>query len=391
MSFDLPSLSDEETQLLSDMRVYLAAEIEAAGGALTFDRYMEAALYAPGLGYYVNGRRKLGAAGDFTTAPEISPLFGRCLATQVSECLRNLGGGDILEIGAGSGRLAVDLLSELERLDALPESYLILDLSPSLRAMQADTLARDVPHLLGRVQWLDSLPSPGFKGVVVANELLDAMPVQRFRGIGEAWQELVVVAKAHGFEEHWSEVITPGLGDALESLRSDGLAAAEGYSSEVNLRLKPWLAALRECMAVGYLLLIDYGYTRGDYYHADRTGGTLMCHFRHRAHTDALVLPGLQDITANVDFTAVAEAASEVGMTVAGYTTQAHFLIGTGLDNHLAEVADDSAHQRIRLMQGVKQLTLPSEMGERFKAMGLALDSPEGLSGFATRDLRDRL
>lgn len=387
----LPELTDQEKTLLASMRDHLHAEIGQAHGMLPFDRFMETALYAPELGYYVNGRRKLGEAGDFITAPEVSPLFGRCLARQLAECLGKLGGGAVLEVGAGSGRMAADVLNELERLDALPQRYQILELSPSLQQAQRETIEAEVPHLLSRVEWLQTLPGRGFRGVLVGNELLDAMPVHRFRVAAGAWQELFVGPGGDGFGDRWSDIRSPGLGEALAALGVDPASLPDGYQSEINLRLAPWLGAVAERMQAGYLILVDYGYSRHEYYHPERSKGTLICHFRHRAYADPYLLPGLQDITANVEFTAVAAAAVATGFMLAGYTTQAHFLIDNGLDELMmgSDPNDIAAH--MRLAQGVKKLTLPSEMGERFKVIALARGAPGDLSGFSTRDLSARL
>jgi SAM-dependent MidA family methyltransferase len=388
----LPGPGEDEVALLEAMRALLHAEISAAGGALPFDRYMELALYAPALGYYVNGRRKFGEGGDFVTAPELSPVFGQCLAGQVAECLRAVGGGELLELGAGSGRLAVDLLGELARRDCLPRRYLILELSPSLQAAQRELLAASLPDLLPRVTWLDSLPPAGFRGVVVANELLDAMPVHRFRAGEAGWQELFVVETEAGLADSWRPLASPGLATALAQLWPDpDRRPAPGYTSEINLRLSPWLAAMAEMLQAGTLLLIDYGYTRREYYHPERNQGTLICHYRHRAYADPYLLPGLQDMTANVDFSAVAGAATAAGFALAGFTTQAHFLIDSGLDEILEASDPGELRAHLQLAQGVKKLTLPSEMGERFKVIALtrAVDAP--LSGFRSRDLRARL
>ena len=388
---DLPALDEAEQTLLSAMRAHLAQAIRAAGGALPFDRYMELALYAPGLGYYVNGRRKLGEGGDFVTAPELSSVFGACVANQVAECLGHMDGGSVLEFGAGSGRLAADMLLQLARLESLPRRYLILEVSPDLRALQRATLAERVPQLLDRVEWLDGMPAAGFVGVVVANELLDAMPVHRFRRGADGWQELAVAMRDESFEDHWTAVHSPGLVEALARLWPGDVDVAEGYSSEINLRLGPWLAALASRLERGYLLLIDYGYTQREYYHPERRQGTLICHFRHRAYADPYLLPGLQDITANVDFSAVAQSAVSAGMQLAGYTTQAHFLIDNGLDRQVSELDFADIAHSMQVMQGVKRLALPSEMGERFKVIALAADTPATLAGFRTRDLRERL
>lgn len=388
---DSVSLSVEENALLADMRGLLSAEIARAGGHLPFDRYMELALYAPDLGYYVNGRRKFGEQGDFTTAPEISPLFARCLAAQIVECMENAGVDQVLELGAGSGRLAADLLADLAARDRLPDRYLILELSPSLQAEQAATLAARVPDLASRVHWLHALPDPGFRGVILANELLDAMPVHRFRCADDGWQEAMVVEDGDSLEDQWVGAFSPGLVTALDSLWLAGEGPEPGYTSEINLRLGPWVNALSSCLESGYLVLIDYGYTRREYYHAERSEGTLINHFRHRVFSDPYLLPGLQDITANVDFTALAQAGVAAGLQLAGYTTQAHFLIDNGLQALLDGSDADDVRNHLALMQGVKRLTLPSEMGERFKVMAFAQRAPARLAGFTTRDLRDRL
>jgi SAM-dependent MidA family methyltransferase len=387
----LPELTDAEASLLGEMRGRLIAQIESAGGALPFDLYMETALYAPGLGYYVNGRRKFGEAGDFVTAPEVSPLFSRCLARQVAECLLNLGGGSVLEVGAGSGRMATDMLSELEMLDALPERYQILELSPSLRQAQFDTLSHGVPHLLPRVVWLTEMPSAGFRGVLVGNELLDAMPVHRFRRVEGTWQELAVAVKGRTFCDRWKPLQSPGLAEALEKLWPDATGVIEGYSSELNMRLAPWLKAVAASLDAGYIILIDYGFAQREYYHAERSLGTLICHFRHRAYADPYLLPGLQDMTANVDFTALAQAAVALGFELSGYTTQAHFLIDSGLEQMLSTSDPNDLKRHLSMMQGVKKLTLPGEMGERFKVMALARGARAALSGFRSRDMRERL
>ena len=388
---DLPGLTDEERAFAGDMQAWLAALIDRSGGALPFDRYMEAVLYAPGRGYYVNGRRKFGEGGDFVTAPEVSPLFSRCLAAQVGECLQRLGGADVIEFGAGSGRMAADMLLELERLECLPARYRIMEVSPSLRALQRETLDRVAPHLVDRVEWLEQLPSQPVRAVVVANELLDAMPVHRFRRHAGAWQELHVGQREGVPVDRWLPLASAGLADALARIFPDESAVPDGYTSEVNLRLHPWIEALSASLDAAYLLLIDYGYTRQEYYHAERSSGTLICHFRHRAHADPYLLPGLQDLTANVDFTAVAEAGLAAGFALCGYTSQAHFLIGNGLESLLAESDPNDVRTHLTLMQGVKKLTLPSEMGERFKVVGLARGCEPRLQGFALRDLRDRL
>ncbi|GAB0149534.1 MULTISPECIES: class I SAM-dependent methyltransferase [unclassified Marichromatium] len=381
----------EETRHAQRISTALSARIDAeiaasADALLPFDRFMELALYAPGLGYYVAGAPKFGRGGDFITAPEYSPLFGQCLAAQCAEALARLGGGDVLEFGAGSGALASQVITQLAALDRLPERYLILEPSPDLQAAQRERLATLPAPLAARCHWLERLPE-GFNGVVIGNEVLDAMPVHRF-AIGAAGEvlEVFVTGEDGQFREVQAAARSPGLVEAVEALQAAGLARAPGYGSEINLRLGPWFAALDGALEHALVLLADYGYPRPLYYHPERDMGTLMCHHRHRAHDDPYRHPGLQDITAHVDFSAVAEAATRAGFGLAGFTTQAHFLIGCGIDTLLAAAPDP-----LDLAQQAKQLLLPDAMGERFKVIGLTrgLDGP--WRGFGERDLGDRL
>ena len=364
--------------------------MEQAGGYIPFDRFMELALYAPGLGYYLAGSRKFGEAGDFVTAPELSPLFAQCLARQAREVLSALDGGEILEFGAGSGVLAADMLKELERLDALPARYLIMEVSPELKERQKQILLQRVPALLSRVVWLEHLPKQ-FVGLVVANELLDAMPVSRFRVTAGGIEECFVEQDEVGLKEAFAAPETPGLAKAVERLGTAVGGLAAGYVSEINLRQSSWLRALAEMMERGAVLLIDYGYSRSEYYHPQRSTGTLMCHYRHRAHPDPFCWVGLQDITSYVDFSAVAEVAVEAGFDLAGYTTQAHFLMASGLDELVAASDPEDLTKHMELVQGVKHLTLPSEMGERFKVIGLVKTMDINLSGFNFLNLQSRL
>ncbi len=369
----------------------VSERIAARGGPIPFAEYMELVLYAPGLGYYAGGLRKFGAKGDFVTAPEIAPLFSRCLARQCAEVLAELGGGEILEFGAGSGAMAAGILGELRRLGREPERYGILEVSGELRARQRETLAALVPGELGRVQWLDRLPESPLRGVVLANEVLDAMPVERFRIAPDGVHELRV--DREGERLIWAEGPAGGrLAATVEHLQRElPEPLAPGYSSEVNPTLEPWLASVADVLGAGAVLLIDYGYPRREYYHPERAAGTLMCHYRHHAHSDPLILPGLQDITAHVDFTALAQAGADAGLRLAGYTTQAHFLLGAGLAELLADSDPTDVRRHLALTQQVKTLTLPGEMGERFKALAFTREFDAPLAGFALRDLRDRL
>ena len=365
-------------------------EMEGHGGALAFDRFMELALYAPGLGYYMAGSRKLGVEGDFVTAPEISPLFGQCLARQCAQVLDGLQGGDILEFGAGSGALVGVILEELTRLQCLPRRYLILEPSPELRQRQQQLIEGLAPGLVARVQWLDRLPER-LRGVTIANEVLDAMPVHRFVVRDGAVQELFVRWSGSGFEEFAAPPESAGLAAAVQRLTVGGMQLGDGYLSEINLRAGPWIAALGRMLEAGVALLIDYGYPRREYYLPERTMGTLMCHYRHRAHPDPYRFVGLQDITAYVDFSAVAEAGGGAGMSLGGYTSQANFLLACGLEELLADSDPADVEAHMQRVQGAKRLILPSEMGERFQVMALARDFAAPLLGFSLRDLRGRL
>ncbi len=367
---------------------HIRKQMQSAGGALPFSQFMELALYAPRLGYYTAGAQKFGAEGDFVTAPEVSDLFGRCLARQCVPVMAAVG-DSVLEIGAGSGALALSVLNELRRLDRLPQQYLIVEPSPDLQQRQRRALASD-EELLARVAWLSRWPER-FRGVVLANEVLDAMPCERFRVTRAGFEQSCVAEAADGFQWSWRPAPS-SLRAALEHVQeqlSESLPV--GYTSELSLWLAPWFNALAQSLDAGLVLLIDYGYPRRERYHPQRDSGTLMCHYRHRAHTDPLILAGLQDITAFVDFSAVAEAADEAGLEVAGYTSQAQFLIGAGLTELLAQSDPSDLRAHLELTGQAKLLTLPGEMGERFKVMGLTRELHMPLAGFSGTDLRGRL
>ncbi len=379
----LAPLSPDEAAHEARVRAHVRAELAAAGGWLPFSRYMDLALYAPGLGYYAAGAHKLGGGGDFVTAPELTPVFGRCVASQVAEVLAALGGGELLEIGAGSGALAVELLGELERQGCVPERYRILETSPDLRQRQRAALAVLPAELAARVSWLDGLPATPLRGVVLANEVLDALPVERFQVAARGVEALGVALDGERFA--WAA--RPADAALAAAVAALGIELAAGYQSELCPALGPWLAALAAPLAAGVLLFIDYGYPRAEYYRASRAGGTLGCFHRQRRHDDPFVNVGLQDLTAWVDFTRVAEAGIEAGLEVAGYTTQAHFLLGTGFERHLDALrASLPAGREPLAAPAALKLVLPSEMGERFKCIALARGVERPLAGFALRD-----
>ena len=387
---DLPAPSAEALAHSERLAGLIRREIRDSGGVLPFSRYMELCLYSPGHGYYSAGAQKFGAAGDFVTAPGISPLFGRCLARTCNGVLEQLEYGDILEFGAGAGALAATLLAELERLGRLPGRYLILERSGELRSRQQETLSRLAPRLLERVDWLDELPESGFRGVLLANEVLDAMPVERFRWDGNGVERFHVECRGDDFGWRPREAHDPELVAAVRRLAED-TGLLPGYVSEINLLLSPWLQGIAAMLSRGLLLLIDYGYPRHEYYHPQHREGTLMCHYRHRAHEDPFLWPGLQDITAHVDFTAVAEACAAAELDVLGYTSQAWFLLDCGLDSLLQAAGPTDSAAYLRQAREARTLILPGEMGERFKCIGLGRGLVDPVPGFRGQDFRYRL
>jgi SAM-dependent MidA family methyltransferase len=363
----------------------LALEIDAAGGWLTLEAYLRFVLYAPGLGYYVAGARKFGAAGDFVTAPELSPLFGAALAVEVAaHLLRH--GGDVIELGAGTGRLAADLLRGLDAAGAMPRRYAILEVSPDLRERQRETLAREVPAHTPRVEWIDALPVR-WDGVVVMNEVLDAVPPHVLARREGRWFERGVARLGDGLAIE-DRPLGPG---ALRALGEARFPERIDYASEVNPAAEALVEDLGRRAGQGTILAIDYGFPRGEYYHPQRASGTLMGHYRHRAHADPLLWPGLSDLTAHVDFTAIAEAGVRAGLSVAGFATQAGFLLSCGILDRLAAVGPPASADYVRAAAAVQKLLSPAEMGELFKVLALATDAPEPGPGFRLADMRHRL
>jgi len=387
MKLTLPEPTAIEQAHSEKLASSIVEEIEQSG-SIPFSRYMEMALYQPGLGYYVAGATKFGAAGDFITAPEISPLFGMCIANQAVEVIQQIGANaSILEIGAGSGVLAVTILRHLDAQGSLPENYFILEVSPELKLRQKKMLEQEVPALCERVIWLETLEEFSMQGMVVANEVLDAMPVSCFEVTEDQIYERHIVFDGRF---NWqSEVANETLRKQVKDLSLSFSSSV--YQSELNLNIRPWLESLAVVLLSGVVLLVDYGYQQHEYYHPERNEGTLLAHYRHQVVDDPFVYPGLMDITANVDFTAAAQAAVESGFEVSGYTTHAYFLLGAGIDQLFLRCSSDSEQKQLEYSQQVKRLTLPSEMGERFKVLGINRHFDHRLSAFNFKDLTHKL
>jgi SAM-dependent MidA family methyltransferase len=371
----IPQPAAEALALSDRLETRIRGDIAAAGGWISFARYMELALYTPGLGYYSAGSHKLGAAGDFITAPELSALFGRVLARQIAPLIR-AGIDDIIELGAGSGALAVSLLAELAALDCLPHRYRILEVSADLRARQQAGITAALPALLPRVQWLDRLPER-MEAVVIGNEVLDALPVHRIRIVDGRAQELGVTIDGSGRFAWACRPAFPALAAAVPEL-------PEAYETEIGLAAQALVADLAQRLERGLLLFFDYGFPAHEFFHPQRDRGTLMCHYRHHAHGDPFLWPGLQDITAHVDFSAIARAAPQLELL--GYASQAQFLINGGITGLLAEVPATDVLRYAPLAAQAQKLLSPAEMGELFKVIALGRGLPAALAGLARGD-----
>lgn len=381
----LPSADPDSAAHSERVAAYIREQIADSGGSVSFAEFMQHALYAPGLGYYTAGSTKLGASGDFVTAPEVSAVFGAVVARQVAEVLQQVGDGEILEYGAGSGKLAADVLETLQRIDALPSAYRILEVSPDLRERQEANLRDRIPELAHLVSWLDSPPT-ALRGAVLANEVLDALPVERFVRRDSGVMQQRVARADQGFK--YVESAAPlRLAAAVEAIENDmGAQFADGFVSEICLAVPGWIEDMSVALQAGAAFLSDYGVSRREYYATERSDGWLRCHFRHHAHNNALVLPGIQDLTAWVDFTAVAGAAAAAGFDVAGYSAQAQFLMAGGLEAEMQGFDALSLEQQLELSRQVKTLTLPGEMGEHFKCMALSKGTIATPSGFSMAD-----
>ena len=389
----LPAPSEDAIQHSTQLSERIQKSIRRHG-KISFAQYMEKALYAPNLGYYASGLPKFGEAGDFVTAPEISPLFSRCLARQAMQVLHTLPEANILEFGAGQGTMAKDILLELQAQQQAISHYYIVELSADLRARQQQTLQTHLPAtLFEKIIWLDQLPQKPICAVVLANEVLDAMPFERIRiEPHQALQGFVNFDEdKNQFVWDYQKITTQPLQHFSNQLIEHiGKVSDLGYETEINLNIAPWLESISDFLTQGIVLLIDYGYSRQEYYQPARVMGTLRCHYQHRAHSNPFYYPGLQDITAHVDFTAVAEAAYDAGLKVTGYTTQAHFLMGSGLLEMSSDMSAPVTEQ-LKIAQQMKTLTLPNEMGETFKVIALSKNLDMKLIGFKMRDLRHQL
>jgi len=389
----LPEPPQELKQLSEELAGVIRRKIRK-NGPIPFSDYMEMALYEPGLGYYSAGLQKFGQGGDFVTAPQLGDIFAVCLAKQLGQVGAALGHYEIIEAGAGSGVLAADLLKALED-DNPPDRYRILERSAHLRQVQRETLQQQVPQWMDRISWLDEPPETGWQGVFLANEVLDALTVERFCIDDDVVSRVLVDDGPDGFT--WQQTKCP---QAMQARVQEVLSNIEqlpggDYCSEINLSLPAWLQTVTGSLQKGIALFIDYGYPRHEFYLPQRHNGTLICHYQHRAHDDPFIWPGLTDISASVDFTAVAEAADQCDLDVNGYTSQAMFLLGCGLQEVIDGFQSLSDKQRVIKNIELRKLTLPGEMGERFQVMalsrGLAENVRDGLLGFEINDLRYRL
>lgn len=354
-------------------------------GPISFQEYMQLALYTPGKGYYSGGSIKIGANGDFITAPEISPEFAYCLATQCCQIISSIPQAIIMELGAGTGILAADLLLSLEKMDNLPDEYWILETSADFQQRQLLQLTARCPHLLSRIKWLHSLPQQNFNGVIIGNEVIDALSVSRFVIKNAQAKELGVDYDGRQF--NWVELNKPNvrLIEQVDAIQFRHGKLPEGYCSEINLYTKEWLQAVTEHLERGVAIWIDYGYPSASYYHPSRSNGTLMCYYQHLAHSDPFVYPGLQDITAHVDFTALAQAGIDSGLELNGYCSQAAFLLNCGIMERLNETHDITQQSKI------KKLIAPQHMGDSFKVMAFSRSFKPDLLGFNAMQETHRL
>jgi len=387
MTIHFPLLSPEMHRHSQAVLNYLQHEIKKAGGHISFAHFMKLALYAPGLGYYTSGSYKLGERGDFVTAAEISPLFAKTLAGQFAAILETLPQGSILELGAGTGIFATEVLLELEKRQALPVRYFILEPSAELVERQKNLVLKTCPRFLSRLVWLDQLPET-FRGIIFANEVLDALPVHCFRIENKTVKERCVAFNNNELVWKTTTPLSVELHKKVLALMKK-YNLPSGYESEINLLLPRWIKTLANLMQEGVVIFFDYGYGRHEYYHPDRFNGTLRCYFQHRMHTNPFLYPGLQDMTANVDFTMVVKSALRANLDLAGYTTQGVYLMSNGITDGInTNPASINAYQQ---NQALKRLLFPSEMGNLVKTIAFTKNWKGPLKGFSQFDQRREL
>ena len=388
---DLPKPTPEALELSLELVDLIKSKI-AVKGQISFSEFFNLCLYTPNLGYYENNLYKFGEAGDFITAPELSPFFSYALANQIIEIIAPLQNAHILELGAGSGKMAADIISHLKKNNCLPYKYQILERSLSLKQRQKDYLKAIHPDYFSQIEWIATPPTQAWQGIIIANEVIDALAVERFC-IQNGEARLLQVSEDNESFVYQTATADPSLQRFITQLAQENITFEEGYVSEYCPQLSSWLAAISENLQVGACLFIDYGYPRQEYYHPLRKTGNMLAHYRHRAHEDFFLYTGLQDLTANVDFTALAEAALANNFELAGYSNQMYFLYGCQLESLLQEVHDQLEYAEwLKIAQRIQQLVLPNEMGERFQAMLMTRNLEQtDFMGFHLQDLRNRL
>ncbi len=380
MQKSLPKLNDATLQHSQRVAAFIAQHIQRSPKrCIPFSEFMRLALYAPGLGYYSSGQQKFGASGDFITAPLVSPLFAQCISHAIGPMLQQLGGADILELGPGDGTLMCQLLCALQQAGTLPRHYYCLELSAELQQRQRAMLQEKCPQHIDRVIWLQSLPATPMRGVILANEVLDAIPVERIRWHKQQLQQCMVALEDQHSDAPiftWQyQASSLELNNAVKTIQSqlDAIPAEVDYYTEISLQIPAWLASLSQSLDRGSILFLDYGYPQHEYYHWQRTAGTLMCYLRHHAHDNPLLYPGVQDITAHINFTSLAYKAHDLGMSIDMYASQAEFLYAFGLADAITQAQHKvSATEQYQISKAIQTITAPQHMGEQVKVMALS-------------------
>lgn len=366
------SLKQHSLALEEIIREKIAKEI-----SISFSQFMQMALYQPGFGYYSSGTHKFGKDGDFVTSPELGDLFAKCMAKQFQQVLDQIEAPIVMELGAGTGQFCFDCLLELDSLNSLPEKYCILEVSADLQQRQQEKVKGLPKHLQNIVTWIQQPPTEKFNGIIFANEVLDALPVEVFKFEDEQYQQMMV-AWDNGFKQIWQ----PMPEKLKQHIQAKELDLADGYLSEFVPHLSAWLKTITESLQQGVVLVVDYGYERNAYYHPQRNEGTLVCFMQHQANFNYFDNVGIQDMTAFVDFTAVAEAGDGCGLDIDGYTTQAHFLMSLGIEQLLGD-SEKNYTEYYRNTTEMKKLVMPNEMGEKFKVIAMSKNFDEELQGFS--------